>query len=154
MMEDLPLDTNHPAVRDYLALIRHVSGCSPSTEQTELIRLVCRLQVLTPLSLLVNITAVLVCSMAVTPGIRTSCAWLSADEIDSVFLHTEDIEKMFPSSISPNPLLIATYLLLVYVGQVGYCILLVMARKPETKVRNHRRLPLTSQLTSAAENHD
>ena len=35
MMEDLPLDTNHPAVRDYLALIRHVSGCSPSTvEQT------------------------------------------------------------------------------------------------------------------------
>ena len=51
---------------------------------------------------------------------------------------------MFPSSISPNPLLIATYLLLVYVGQVGYCILLVMARKPETKVRNHERLPLTS----------
>lgn len=43
---------------------------------------------------------------------------------------------MFPSSISPKPLLIATYLLLVYVGQVGYCILLVMARKPETKVRN------------------
>ena len=26
MMEDLPLDTNHPAVRDYLALIRHVPG--------------------------------------------------------------------------------------------------------------------------------
>ena len=29
-----------------------------------------RLQVLTPLSLLVNITAVMVCSIAVTPGIR------------------------------------------------------------------------------------
>ena len=43
---------------------------------------------------------------------------------------------MFPSSISPNPLLIATYLLLVYIGQVGYCILLVTARKPETKVRH------------------
>lgn len=94
MMEGLPLDTNHPAVRDYLALIR--------------------LQVLTPLSLLVNITAVLVCSLALSPGIQ-------------------DIEKMFPSSISPKPLLIATYLLLVYVGQVGYCILLVVARKPETK---------------------
>jgi len=93
-MEDLPLDTNNPAVRDYLALIR--------------------LQVLTPLSLLVNITAVMVCSIAVTPGIQ-------------------DIEKMYPSSISPKPLLIATYLLLVYVGQVGYCILLVLARKSETK---------------------
>jgi len=94
MMEGLPLDTNNPAVRDYLALIR--------------------LQILTPLSLLVNITAVLVCSIAVTPGIR-------------------DIEAMYPSSISPKPLLIATYLLLVYVGQVGYCVLLVMARKAETK---------------------
>ncbi|KAF9645230.1 hypothetical protein BDM02DRAFT_3120522 [Thelephora ganbajun] len=93
-MENLPLDTSNPAVRDYLTLIR--------------------LQVLTPLSLLVNITAVLVCSIVVTPGIQ-------------------DIEKMFPSSISPKPLLIATYLLLVYIGQVGYCILLVTARKPETK---------------------
>ena len=45
---------------------------------------------------------------------------------------------MYPSSISPRPLLIATYLLLVYVGQVGYCILLVMARKKETKVRDRR----------------
>ena len=43
---------------------------------------------------------------------------------------------MYPSSISPKPLLIGTYLLLVYVGQVGYCILLVAARKPETKVRS------------------
>jgi len=62
----------------------------------------------------VNITAMLVCSVAVTPGIQ-------------------DIEKMYPSSISPKPLLVATYLLLVYVGQVGYCILLVMAKKQETK---------------------
>lgn len=100
MMEDLPLDANHPAVRDYLALIR--------------------LQVLTPLSLLVNITAVLVCSVAVTPGIQ-------------------DIENMYPSSISPKPLLIATYLLLVYVGQVGYCILLVMAKKQETKKNHNQR---------------
>ena len=29
MMEDLPLDTSNPAVRDYLALIRHVFGSSP-----------------------------------------------------------------------------------------------------------------------------
>ena len=48
---------------------------------------------------------------------------------------------MYPSSISPKPLLIATYLLLVYVGQVGYCILLVIARKAETKVRNQKSCP-------------
>ena len=74
MMEDLPLDTNNPRVRDYLALIRHVSGRSPKPEWSGLTKPPCaeyRLQVLTPLSLLVNITAVLVCSIAVTPGIRT-----------------------------------------------------------------------------------
>jgi len=38
MMEGLPLDTNNPAVRDYLALIRHVSGCSLRMEQTKLTR--------------------------------------------------------------------------------------------------------------------
>jgi hypothetical protein len=32
MMEDLPLDTNNPRVRDYLALIRHVSGRSQKLE--------------------------------------------------------------------------------------------------------------------------
>lgn len=79
----------------------------------------------------------LVCSVAVTPGIRTSGARPPPDEIDLVILfsYTEDIGKMYPSSISPKPLLVATYLLLVYVGQVGYCILLVMAKKQETKVR-------------------
>ena len=41
----------------------------------------------------------------------------------------EGIEKVFPSSISPKPLLYAGYLLFVYAGQVT-------ARKPETKVRN------------------
>lgn len=96
-MEDLPIDTSHPVIRDYLSLIR--------------------LQVLTPLSLLINIASVMVCTLVVTPSIR-------------------DIEKMYPSSISPNPMLIAPYVLLIYVGQIGYCILLVFARKPETKVFN------------------
>jgi len=48
---------------------------------------------------------------------------------------------MYPSPISPKPLLIASYLLLVYAGQVGYCILLVLARKPETKVRGRWLCP-------------
>lgn len=61
---------------------------------------------------------------------------------------------MFPSSISPKPLLIATYLLLVYIGQVGYCILLVTARKPETKVRDRGACFLRFELTFATENHN
>jgi len=64
--------------------------------------------------LLINIVSVMVCALIVSPSIG-------------------DIEKMYPSSISPNPMLIAAYVLLIYVGQVGYCILLVTARKPETK---------------------
>ena len=37
-MEDPPLDTNNPAVRDYLALIRHVLGQSQRLGRTGLIR--------------------------------------------------------------------------------------------------------------------
>ena len=44
------------------------------------------------------------------------------------------ILKRYPSSISPNPAVIAVYVLAIYVGQFGFCLLLVLARKPETKV--------------------
>ncbi|KAH9921764.1 uncharacterized protein B0H18DRAFT_1116224 [Fomitopsis serialis] len=94
MMENLPIDTSHPAVRDYLALIR--------------------LQVLTPLSLLINIATVMVCSTILTPGLS-------------------EISKLYPATIAPNQSLISIYVTLVYIGQLGYCVLLVFARKPETK---------------------
>ncbi|KIP07381.1 hypothetical protein PHLGIDRAFT_105717 [Phlebiopsis gigantea 11061_1 CR5-6] len=95
MMEsDLPIDTSHPAVRDYLALIR--------------------LQVLTPLSLLINIATVMVCTLVINPNLG-------------------EISKLYPAAIAPSPNMIAVYLVAIYVGQVGYCVLLVLARKPETK---------------------
>ncbi|KIK55577.1 hypothetical protein GYMLUDRAFT_175444 [Collybiopsis luxurians FD-317 M1] len=93
-MDSLPLDTSHPAVRQYLALIR--------------------LQVLTPLSLLINIAAVIVCSVLVTPSIG-------------------DVSRRFPTSISPRPVIIAIYVAAIYAGQLGYCVLIVLARKAETK---------------------
>jgi hypothetical protein len=93
-MESLPINTDHPAVKDYLALVR--------------------LQVLTPLSLLVNIATVLVCTVLVDPGIR-------------------GVTKDNPTSISPRPFVIAVYVCVIYAGQIGYCILLVLARKQETK---------------------
>ena len=70
-MDELPLDTSHPAVRDHLSLIRFVSHpCDPVPiiEQTFELH---RLQVLTPLSLLVNTATVLICSLVVSPSIGT-----------------------------------------------------------------------------------
>jgi len=94
MMESLPVDTNHPAVRDYLALVR--------------------LQVLTPLSLLINIATVMVCSTVINPGLG-------------------EISKLYPAAIAPSPNMIAVFIVAIYLGQIGYCLLLVLARKPETK---------------------
>ncbi|EED82795.1 predicted protein [Postia placenta Mad-698-R] len=94
MMESLPIDTSHPAVRDYLALIR--------------------LQVLTPLSLLINIATVIVCAFVLHPSLR-------------------DISREYPSTIAPSNSMIAVFITLIYIAQVGYCVLLVLARKPETK---------------------
>jgi hypothetical protein len=94
-MNTLPLDTSHPAVRDYLALVR--------------------LQVLTPLSLLLNIATVVVCASITTPNIAY-------------------IAHIHRTAISPKFALIAIYVIAIYVGQFGYCLLLVLASKPETKV--------------------
>ena len=67
-MENLPIDTSHPAVRDYLALIRFVYKLKLS--QSSLVTdFRTRLQVLTPLSLLINIATVIVCTAMLTPGL-------------------------------------------------------------------------------------
>jgi len=96
-MDTLPIDTSHPAVRDYLALVR--------------------LQVLTPLSLLLNMATVVVCSSVVTPGIAR-------------------VAKLHPTSITPSSAAIGAYVGAIFICQIGYCFMLVMARKPETKVRS------------------
>ncbi|THH30482.1 hypothetical protein EUX98_g3694 [Antrodiella citrinella] len=93
-MEVAPFDFNHPAMRDYLSLVR--------------------LQVLTPLSLLINIATVMVCSIVIDPGLG-------------------QISKLHPAAIAPEPYMIAIYIIAIYLGQIGYCLLLVLARKPETK---------------------
>ncbi|KXN89778.1 hypothetical protein AN958_05318 [Leucoagaricus sp. SymC.cos] len=93
-MESLPIDVNNPAVRDYLSLTR--------------------LQVLTPLSLVINIASVLICSVMVNPSIG-------------------GVSRSRPTAISPNAYSIGIYILVLYVMQIGYCVLLVLASKPETK---------------------
>ncbi|TFY56746.1 hypothetical protein EVG20_g8807 [Dentipellis fragilis] len=46
---------------------------------------------------------------------------------------TGDVARLFPTGLTPHRHLIAGYALLIYVGQIGYCLLLVFVRKPETK---------------------
>jgi len=94
-MEALPIDTTHPAVKDFLALVR--------------------LQVLTPLSLLINIATVLVCAFLAKPSIA-------------------QVSRSYPTSITPNAPAIGAYVAAIYLCQIGYCLLLVLASKPETKV--------------------
>jgi len=94
-MEALPIDMSHPAVQDFLALVR--------------------LQVLTPLSLLINVATVVVCVFLANPSIT------------AVF-------QLYPTSITPNATAIGIYVAVIYLGQIGYCLLLVLAKKPETKV--------------------
>jgi len=95
MMEsNVPFDTSAPEVRDYLSLVR--------------------LQVLTPLSLLVNIATIVICSIVISPSL-------------------DEISQQFPTSITPKSWMIALYIVAIWVAQIGYCIMLVLARKPETK---------------------
>lgn len=54
--------------------------------------------------------------------------------------------KWFPASISPYTPLIAAYFAAIYVCQIGYCVLLVIARKRETKVRSYIELLLPSEF--------
>jgi hypothetical protein len=49
-------------------------------------------------------------------------------------LNTGRVATLHPTSISPNHALIAIYVAAIWIGQIGYCFLIVVARKPETKV--------------------
>jgi hypothetical protein len=94
--------------------------------------------VLTPLSLLINIATVVVCTIIVNPGIGASYLLIrvSTDFTSNrlALMYLGKVTKAHPTSISPQPSLIAIYVIAIYASQIGYCLLLVLARKPETKV--------------------
>jgi hypothetical protein len=114
MMEsNVPFDTSSPAVRDYLSLVR--------------------LQVLTPLSLLINIVCLVICSVVISPSL-------------------EEVSNDFRTVLSPKSWMIQMYIIAVWVGQIGYCGLLVLARKPETKVRVYMRNKLLKILMCVTAN--
>lgn len=55
--------------------------------------------------------------------------------VQTLRLRAGTIANLYPSSIAPKPYMIAVYIVMIYLGQIGYCVLLVLARKPETKVK-------------------
>ncbi|KAF8719204.1 hypothetical protein AX14_011338 [Amanita brunnescens Koide BX004] len=92
-MDNLPFDISHPGVRNYLWLVR--------------------LQVLTPLSLLINIATVCICAVVTKPTI------------------SKVIENNV-AAFSPSPPVLGAYVAVLFLGQIGYCVLLIMASKRET----------------------
>lgn len=74
-----------------------------------------RLQVLTPLAVLINIATIFVSKFITYPGLDT-------------------ISKTHPTPISPSPNVLGIYFVVLFICLIGYCCLLVMASKEETKV--------------------
>ena len=94
---------------------------------------------LTPLSLLINITTVMVCTLVIHPNLGTTCTIdVDTGAVSELFC-AGDIAQLYPTAISPLPSMIAVYLVALYLAQVGYCVLLVVARNRETKVSRQGR---------------
>ncbi|KAF8688646.1 Signal peptidase complex catalytic subunit SEC11, partial [Rhizoctonia solani] len=91
---DAPFDTSDPRTRLALKLLR--------------------LQVLTPLSVLINVAANLVCALVISPSMA-------------------DIMDLFPNGMTPKTEMVGFYMTVVYVLLIGFCVLLITARNTETK---------------------
>ncbi|KAG8950112.1 hypothetical protein FRC04_007966 [Tulasnella sp. 424] len=81
---------------------------------TRLVLKLLRLQVLTPLAVLVNIATFLICSIVVKPSMR-------------------DLNRAFPTAVTPNAGMIAMLWIVVFAGEVLFCMLLVGGRKHDTR---------------------
>ncbi|GAA95353.1 uncharacterized protein L969DRAFT_58006 [Mixia osmundae IAM 14324] len=73
-----------------------------------------RLQIITPLSILLSLGANLVCALAIKPGLG-------------------QISDDYLTILTPRKSLIGIYWLVLYVLQIGYAVLLAVVRKPETR---------------------
>ncbi|KEP49162.1 signal peptidase complex catalytic subunit SEC11 [Rhizoctonia solani 123E] len=94
MDPEAPFDTADPRTRLALKLLR--------------------LQVLTPLSVLINVAANLVCALVISPSMA-------------------EIMELFPNGMTPKTEMVGFYMTVVYVLLIGFCVLLITARNPETK---------------------
>jgi hypothetical protein len=129
---EVPIDFSNPAVRDYMSLIRYCFH-----QATDLITsLTCSNQPTSshttiPFDKYRDHSSVF---SRPSPFPWSVVPFVLSDSC-SALLDTGDVTRSHPASISPWAPAIATYIFAIYLGQIGYCILLVIARKPETKAR-------------------
>ncbi|KAF8324000.1 hypothetical protein DL93DRAFT_2104407 [Clavulina sp. PMI_390] len=90
----LPFDSSDPQVR---LLLKHV-----------------RLQALTPMAVLINLTATIICALVLTPS-------------------TERIAEIYATPFNSQPYMLGLYWLGTSVLLIGYCFILMIATKQETK---------------------
>lgn len=90
-----------------------------------------RLQVLTPLSLLINIATVCICAVVTKPTISKWQTLITTRRIDHLL--GKVIENNV-AALSPSPPVLGAYVAVLFLGQIGYCVLLIMASKRETMV--------------------
>ncbi|WWC69795.1 uncharacterized protein I206_103738 [Kwoniella pini CBS 10737] len=83
------------------------------TQFRDSMRLV-RLQIAIPISVLVAMGANLVCALAIKPGLS-------------------GINTLFPTLLSPNATFVGIYWAILYILQVGFCLVLLLVRKDVTK---------------------
>ncbi|WRT66802.1 uncharacterized protein IL334_003765 [Kwoniella shivajii] len=73
-----------------------------------------RLQIAIPISVLVAMGANIVCALAIKPGLS-------------------GINALFPTLLSPNATMVGIYWAVLYLLQVGFCLVLLLVRKDVTK---------------------
>lgn len=108
-----------------------------SDEQTRLTLKRLRLQVLTPLAVLVNVAVFLTCGLLVS-----KCAMIGLDTSNPkqrsghlLDPSISDLSRAFPTAVTPHTGMISMLWFTIFLGQIGYCILLVMAGMHHTQVR-------------------
>lgn len=89
-------------------------------DQQRVSRQLTRIQVITPLAILVNLAALAVCSVLVNPGLGA-------------------INEMHVTQFTPNPAFIALFWAVLFLLQIGFAVLAVAGQKEMTRVSAVRR---------------
>ncbi|KAG8868778.1 hypothetical protein FRB97_001934 [Tulasnella sp. 331] len=92
----------------------NANGNPNNDAETRMVLKMLRLQVATPLSVLINIAVFLCCATVIHPSMS-------------------DLSTAFPTTVTPNMGMMSVIWMAIFVGQIGYCILLVLSRMHQTK---------------------
>lgn len=89
---------------------------SSMADQRQVSQYLTRVQVVTPLSILLNLAALTVCSIIINPGLG-------------------EVNKQHVTQFTPNPAFILIYWGVLFLLQIGFTVLAVAGQKELTRVR-------------------